>query len=152
MPKPLYVQAFEHYKENNDDTLKAYIAFGLYVDSECKWAESQTVWPTTAKYKGWFDCTVPHSTEVNNEQATEVLLDFANNVVEQERAEFLATSLDAYKEEAAKSEKGFLRGVLEATTGAFLYSVLLVVASIIIQRQGIDLVEVYDRIIKLPPH
>jgi hypothetical protein len=112
MAKPLYVQAFEHFKDNNDDPLKAYVAFGLYIDAECKWAESQPNWPANAKYKEWHDCSVPFGTAAHNEKAIDVLLEFANNIVEQEKVEFLTAALDAYKEEASKSEKGFWRGVL----------------------------------------
>lgn len=146
MAKPLYVQAFEHFKNNHDDPLQAYVAFGLYVDAEYKWAETQSAWPTDKKYKDWYDCSVPHSAATHYEKATEVLQEFANNIVEQERSEFLQTSIDAFLEEAGKSEKGFWRGVAEATVGAFVYSVLLILASVIIQRQGIDLIEVYGRL------
>ena len=147
MAKPLYVQAFEHFKNNHDDPLKAYVAFGLYIDAECKWAESQPAWPTERKYKDWFDCSVPHSTDTHNEKASDVLQEFANNIVEQQKSEFLQDAVDAFMEEAGKSEKSFGRGVSEALLGAFAYSVLLIVFSIIIQRQGIDLIEVYGRLI-----
>jgi hypothetical protein len=146
MAKPLYVQAFEHFKDQNDDPLKAYVAYGLYIDAECKWAQAQATWPNTTKYRDWYECSVPHSTEMHNERAIQVLLEFANNIVDQERAEFLSTSLEAYRQEASKSKRGFRRGVLEATTGAFLYSVLLLIASLIIRWQGIDVVEVFEKI------
>lgn len=146
MAKPLYVQAFEHFKNNHDDPLNAYVAFGLYVDAEYKWAEAQQNWPTDRKYKDWYDCSVPHSAATHYEKATEVLQEFANNIVEQERADFLQAALDSFLEEAGKAEKGFWRGVAEAVTGALIYSGILIVASIIAQRQGIDLVEIYGRL------
>jgi hypothetical protein len=144
MPKPLYVEAFEHFKKNND-VLTAYVAFGLYVDAECKWAEQQASWPTTAKYREWFDCSIPYACESHNHRATDALENFANNIVEEQRTEFLAAALCAYKVEAAKAHKGFVRGVLEATTGALFWSVLLIVVSIIVQRVGIDILETYER-------
>jgi hypothetical protein len=55
----------------------------------------------------------------------EVLRDFANNIVEQERIEFLAALLEEHKREASKSEKSFRRGVAEALTGAALWTIIL---------------------------
>src|ERR1700722_11178417 len=103
-------------------------------------------WPTERKYKHWYECSVPHSAATHYEKATEVLQEFANNIVEQERSEFSQAAIDSFMEETGKSEKGFWRSVGEAITGAALYSVLLIAASIIAQRQGIDLLEVYGRL------
>ena len=146
MAKPLYVQAFEYFKSNHGDTLTGYVAFGLYIDAECKWAQSQAAWPNGAKYKEWFDCSVPHGTTAHLEKATDVLQEFANNIVEQERAEFLEAALQVYRVEAAKSEKGFWRGVAEALVAALIWSILLIVAAIIIKWIGIDIVEVFGRV------
>jgi hypothetical protein len=74
------------------------------------------------------------------------LQNFANNIVEEQRCEFLAAALCEYKVEAAKSDKGFMRGVLEGTTGALVWSVLLIVISIVVQRVGIDILETYERV------
>jgi hypothetical protein len=147
MAKPLYVQAFEHFKNNHDDPLKAYVAFGLYIDAECKWAATQPSWPTGAKYKKWFECSIPHSTDAHNERATVVLLEFANNIVEQKRANFLEAAIEAYKEEAAKSEKGFWRGVAEALTGALLWTLVLIAAAFILQWFSPDIYEVLGRVL-----
>lgn len=147
MAKPLYVQAFEHFKNNRDNPLQAYVAFGLYIDAECKWAASQATWPANAKYREWFECYIPHSTEAHNEQATEVLLEFANNIVEQERAEFLETAIEAYKEEAAKAEKGFWRGVAEAFTGAALWTVFLIGMAFILKWFNPDIYDVLGRVL-----
>jgi hypothetical protein len=146
MAKPLYVQAFEHFKDSNgNDPLKAYVAFGMYIEAECKWATSQATWPNNARYKEWFDCSFPHTTDTHVEKATDVLQAFANNIVDQEREEFLEAALKEYKDEAAKAEKGFWRRVSEGVTAAFIWSILLIVFSIIIQRIGIDLIEVYQK-------
>jgi hypothetical protein len=147
MAKPLYVQAFEHFTNNNDDPLNAYVAFGLYIDAECKWAASQAAWPANAKYKEWFDCSVPHATAAHYEKATVVLLEFANNIVEQERSEFLGTALDEYKAEAAKSERGIWWGVLEAFTGAAFWTIFLIVVAFILKWFNPDIYEVLGRVL-----
>jgi hypothetical protein len=147
MAKPLYVQAFEHFKNNHDDPLQAYVAYGLYIDAECKWAASQASWPANSKYKEWFDCYVPHATDSHYEKATGVLLEFANNIVEQERAEFLASALSEFKTEAAKSEKGFWRGVSEAFTGAAFWTIFLIVAAFILRWFDPDIYDVLGRVL-----
>jgi hypothetical protein len=147
MPKPLYVQSFEHFKDNHDDTLQAYVAYGLYIDAECKWAASQPSWPTNAKYKEWFECSIPHATPNHYERATAVLLEFANNIVERERAEFLISALEEFKAEAAKSEKGFWRGVFEALTGAALWTALLIAIGFILRWYNPDIYDVLGKIL-----
>jgi len=147
MPKPLYVQAFEHFKNNHGDTLAGYVAFGMYIDAECKWAESQSSWPSQAKYKDWFDCSVPRGTAAHIEKATDVLQEFANNIVEQERLEFLETALQAYQAEAAKSEKGFWRGVLEAFTGAAFWTAFLIGAAFFVRWVDPDIYDVLGRVL-----
>jgi thiaminase len=147
MAKPFYVQAFQHFKEGNDDLLNAYVAFALYVDAECKWAASQSTWPNQGKYKDWFECYIPHSSGSHNEKAIEVLQDFANNIVEQERIEFLAAALEQYKQEASKPEKGFWRGVAEALTGAALWTIILIGAAFILKWFNPDIYEVLGRVL-----
>jgi hypothetical protein len=145
MTKPLYVQAFERFKKDSGDPLTAYVAFGLYIDTECKWAATQTSWPDGEKYKHYHDSTIPVSIEAHNEKAEAVLLEFADKIVEGEHNKFLAAALDSYKEAAAKSEKGFWQGVGEALVGALAWSILLIVVSIIFQRVGVDVLEVYEK-------
>lgn len=158
MAKPLYVQAFEHFQNNHDDPLKAYVAFGLFVDAECKWAGSQPTWPTNSKYKEWFDCGIPHGTSDYYEKATAVLGEFADNIVEQQRATFLEAALkeyktevsaafEQYKAEAAKSEKGFGRGVAEAVAGAAVWTAILIFAAFALKWVYPDIYEVLGRVL-----
>jgi hypothetical protein len=145
MAKPLYVDTFEHFKNNHEDPLNAYVAFGLYIEAECRWASSQANWPDSKKYQTYFDCTIPFSSAIHHDNADKVLVEFANNIVQEKQAAFLQSALDAYKIEAAKSHKGFLRGVSEATVGALVWSVILIVTTIISHRLGVDIVEAYQK-------
>ncbi|WP_298256162.1 hypothetical protein [Bradyrhizobium sp.] len=147
MPKPLYVLAFEHFKNNHGDTLTGYVAFGMYIDSECKWAESQPAWPTHGKYKEWYDCYVPHGIAAHTEKATDVLQDFANNIVEQERVAFLEAALQEYKAEAAKSKKGFWDGVREAFMGAACWTIFLIAMAFVIKLVKPDFYEILGRVL-----
>lgn len=146
MPKPTYVEAFEHFKSNNEDALKAYVAFGLYIEAECKWAELQPTWPTPAKYRDWYDVAIPHTVAAHNDNAIDVLQDFANNIVAQQKAAFLTAAMAQYQQAAAQSKKSFLDGVIEAATGALAWTLFLIVISIIINRAGIDLLEIYGKV------
>lgn len=124
------------------------MAFGLYIDAECKWAASQPSWPGNAKYQQWFDCSIPHATSSHYDRATAVLLEFANNIVERERAEFLAAALEEVKAEAAKSETGFRWwGVLEAFTGAAFWTVFLIFAAFVLRWFNPDIYEVLGRVL-----
>jgi hypothetical protein len=145
MAKPLYVAAFEHFKRSNEDPLKAMVAFGLFVEAEHKWASSQQVWPTEAKYRHYHDCSLPHTAANYANGADIVLLEFANEIVEQKREEFLAEALEAYRNKAAESHHSFWKGVAEAATGALAWSLALILASIIFHRLGIDVLEAYEK-------
>lgn len=147
MAKPLYVQAFEHFTANHDDPLQAYVAFALYIDAECRWAAKQENWPTGAKYRDWFECSVPHTVTGHSDKAIAVLQEFAQNIVEQERVEFLSAALEDYKTEAAKSEKGFWRGVSEALTGAFLWTLILIGAAFVLKWFNPDIYDVLGRVL-----
>lgn len=147
MNKPLYVQAFEHFQNRHEDPLRAYVAFGLYIDAECKWAASQPQWPANAKYKEWYDCSVPHTTHAHVEKAAAVLLEFANTIVEEKRAEFLAAAIGEYKREAAHAGKGFWRAVIEAFVGAALWTMFLIVTAFILKWFNPDIYEVLGRVL-----
>ncbi|HEY4922606.1 MAG TPA: hypothetical protein VII40_21075 [Xanthobacteraceae bacterium] len=146
MAKPLYVLAFEHFKQKHaDDPLKAIVSFGLYIDSEYKWASAQQAWPTDGKYKHYHECSVPHSTDLYDESADKVLFEFVTRVVEEEKHDFLDAALAQYREEAAKSHHKWWHGVLEALGGAVLWSVILIVAAIVAGRLGIDVIGAFER-------
>ncbi len=120
----------------------AFVAFGLYVKAEYKWASAQPTWPTEGKYKRYHACTLPHQAHNYQNDAKEVLVDFATTIVEHEGEQFLKAAIEEFKEEVAKG-RGFLRGVLEATTGAFVWSVI--VTTIIAGRLGIDVIGAFER-------
>jgi hypothetical protein len=152
MAKPLHVHAFEHFKNTNEDPLKAFVSFGLFIEAEQKWAAAQDSWPTEGKYKHYYDCTLPHQAHNYENGADEVLVQFANEVVEQEREEFLKAAMEQFKQEAAKSHNGFWKGVAEATMGAFVWSVILIVAALIAGRAGIDVLSVFEKAAGVQQH
>jgi hypothetical protein len=78
--------------------------------------------------------------------AEELLTDFANGIVEEKRPIFLEQSLAAYRDAASEGHRGFRGwGIIEATGGAFVWAILLIAATIVAARVGIDIVETYQR-------
>jgi hypothetical protein len=146
MAKPLHVQAFEQFKQKYDgDQLKALVAFGLFIESEYKWAKSQPLWPGDGKYKTYHQFQFPHQIDVYDESADRVLFDFVDSLVEDQRKEFLEAALAAFKVEAAKSHHRWWHGVLEATGGALVWSVILIIGAIAAGRLGIDVLGAFER-------
>ena len=147
MAKPLHILAFEHFKQryDGDDKVKMFVAFGIFVESEYKWASSQRIWPTDGKYKNYHDCSIPHSIDLVDQSADSVVYEFVNDVIEEERANFVRSALDAYKIEAAKSHHRWWQGVLEGTGGALLWSIILIAAVIIAGRLNIDVLGAFER-------
>lgn len=160
MAKPLHVLAFEQFKNNNDDPLKAYVAFGLYIEAEYKWASSLPAWPSDGRYKTYYQCSLPHSVNNYENSADQILIDFANGVVAEHSESFLQQANTEVKEELSQVDDKIAelrtlvhgirhapwwKGVLEATGGAILWSAILIIATIIAGRLGIDVLGGFER-------
>ena len=147
MPKPFHSIAFEHFTTATPDPLEAMIAFGLFMDSENKWARLQPAWPTEAKYRNYHHVYLtPHEIQGYIAKARRVLKQFSDNLIEIERANFLSQALREYRQFAAVGDRRFrFAGVLEAIMGAFAWTVILFVFAIVLAWGGIDILEYYRR-------
>jgi hypothetical protein len=135
MSKLLHVRAFEYFSQNIPNELKAFVAFGLFMEAERKWASGQKDWPSETKYRGYHqNYLTPHQTDEYRDAAERVLINFSNNVV--------AETLTQYKGHT----KFRWWGIVEAVIGAFIWSILLIALTIIAQRIGVDILEVYKRL------
>jgi len=145
MARPLYVLAFEQFKQKFDgDQLKGLVAFGLFIDAEYKWAGSQPAWPSDGKCKQYHEIQLPHHMAVYDEHADKALLEFADGIVEAHRESVLEAALAAYRTEAAKSHHRWWHGVLEAAGGALLWSIILVAGAYFAGRLGIDVLGAFE--------
>jgi hypothetical protein len=81
-----------------------------------------------------------------------VLYEFVTDVVEQQQKEFLERAIKDYKAEAAKPHRKWWHGVLEATGGAILWSLILIGAAIIAGRLGVDVIGAFERAAAVQPH
>ncbi len=146
MAKPLHILAFEHFQQryDGDDKVKMFVAFGLFMESEYKWAKSEH-FPTEGKYKNYHACSIPHSVDLIDQSADNVLSEFVSDIIDGQKEGFMSAAMDAYKAEAAKSERKWWQGVLEATGGAILWSAILIIGAIVAGRMGIDVLGAFER-------
>jgi hypothetical protein len=150
--KLLHVIAFEEFRKATPNPLEAMIAFGLFMDSEDKWAKLKQQWPSDETYCGYHEIYLtPHEIQGYIDNAKSVLQQFGGNLVEIERPKFLSQALVEYERAASIGHRRFrFRGVLEAVAGAFLWTVILISFAIILARGGIDVVEYYRRAVGNP--
>jgi hypothetical protein len=135
MPKPAHVEAFEFISEGTKNEIRDYIAFGLFMRSEDEWVSGLTQLPTNAEYKKYHEgLLTPYERERFRTGAATVLEDFAAKAIQAERTDLLKHHW-----------KFRCFGVLEAVLGAFLWTVLLVVITILVAWGGIDIFEYYKR-------
>jgi len=145
MAKPPYVEAFEHFKAMTDDPLIAYVAFGLYVETECQWASAQANWPNQTQCRTYYQHILPHNGHDYTDKADAALLEFANNIVEAERHTFV-DGLDGGIANAVRAvSPRFWVGIAQGVLAAIIYSVLVLGGSYLAVRQGVDIFEAFRR-------
>ena len=148
MPAPLHVAALELFNEHIEDRLEAAIAFALFLVSEREWANGRNPRPTEAEYARFHDNYLnPHEINRYHDAARQVLADYGSTLVDAAGHKFLERALANYRRAAARGHRGFRGwGIIEALAGAFLWTIVLIVISIVIKYYGIDLIEVYHKV------
>jgi hypothetical protein len=152
MPAPLHVAAFEAFNTHIADHLEASISFALFLVSEREWAATRNPPPDEAAYQTFHqNYLTPHEIARYQQTARELLAEFGTTIVNAKRIEFLEDALADYRNAAASGHRGFrVRGVLEATLGALVWTILLIAFSIILARGGIDIFDYYQRAAGVP--
>ena len=147
MAPPPHVSAFEKINSRISNHLEASLAFGLFLRSEREWAATQNPEPTEAKYRNYQRMFLTdHQIDRLAEEASEFLRKFGDEAIARKRSEILAESIDQYRATAAIGHRGFRWwGVAEAVGGAFLWTVMLIVISIVLARAEIDLIAIYQK-------
>jgi hypothetical protein len=147
MPLPPHIDSFKKFNTLIPDHLTASIGFGLFMQSEEVWINQQSPEPTPVKCRNYHrDYLNDHEIQRYRQKAVDLLTNLTNGIVQQKRSEFLEQSLDAYRTAASNGHRGFRGwGIVEATLGAFVWAVLLIVLSIVAVRSGIDLLEAYQK-------
>ena len=135
MPKPAHVEAFEFMIDGTQNEIKDCIAFGLFMRSENNWVSGKDSPPTEADYRRYHGhLLTPLERERYRDGATQVLQDFAVKAIQAERTALL------------KHHRRFRPlGILEGISAAFLWTLLLIVITVLAARAGIDILEYYKR-------
>jgi hypothetical protein len=126
------------------DQLEALVALGLYFESECKYFASFTAEPTPRELEAFHRVvSAPSALGKLREEATRLVDRFGDEVVAKAQRDHLTQAVAAAVEAVHGAPRSFWRGVWEAITAAALYSVMLIIFSIIAHRLGIDILEAY---------
>jgi hypothetical protein len=117
------------------------------MESEHKWATQLPHWPSEEKYADYHGIYLTaHEIAGYKDAAKRLLTEFSNNIIAAERPQFLAATLEQYRTAAYTGHGKFRwRGVWEAVLGACVWTVLLIVVSVIAARGGIDILEIYQK-------
>jgi hypothetical protein len=92
MPKPTHVESFEKFSDN--DKIRNYIAFGLFMESEDNWVANREQPPTTNEYKTYQEHVLtPLGLQNYKNAADDILRDFASKSVNSEQTRLLADNL-----------------------------------------------------------
>jgi hypothetical protein len=147
MPLPVHALSFRRFSENIPDHLTASVAFGLFMQSEGIWIAEQNPEPTETRCRNYHRNFLNEHEIQRYKQAAEVLLNnFANGVISTKREEFLTQALQQYQSSARVGHRGFRYwGIVEATIGALVWSILLIVVYVIVAEHGIDILDLYRK-------
>ncbi len=108
MPKPLHVLAFERFNNNNNNQLEAFVAFGLFMQSERLWALGLPNEPDEATYRNYHNIYLTaHETERYKQSAREVLSKLGNEAIDKAHEVFLEDALDRYETAASNGHTKF---------------------------------------------
>jgi hypothetical protein len=145
MPLPVHISSFRLFSESIPDHLTASVAFGVFMQSEAIWIDEQNPQPTETRCRNYHrDFLNEHEIERYRQAAERLLNDFANRVISTKKEEFLTQALRQYQNSARVGHRGFrCWGIVEATIGALVWSILLIIIYIIVANRGIDILDVY---------
>jgi len=88
---------------------------------------------------------MPYFLNQYEDQAQKLLSDFGEAILASNQKKVLASAVEGAIEAAHKTKKAFARGISEAVVGALVWTVILIGITIIAQRVGIDVIEIYKR-------
>jgi hypothetical protein len=144
-PRPPYIAAFERFTHGKADQIEAFVAFGLFISSDYGWASEQAAWPAEVKIAETYERLL-HDDEVmkTERMAKEAVDSHRDKLVREHEKKYLEgrfqdieMRVDAIATKAAK--RHFRKGVLEATTGAFCWTMLVIAIAYGARLVGIDL-------------
>jgi hypothetical protein len=149
--RPPYIEAFECFTRSNPDRIEAFVAYGLFVASEHAWATNLSIWPTEDMIAHSYQRLLQNDeVEKTKAAAKKIVEDHREQLVRAHEKKYLDGIFQDIEQRVTKisedaSTRHFWKGVIEAATGALVWSMFLIVATIIFQRIGVDVIEAYER-------
>ncbi len=123
--------------ENSEAGLQGIVAYGLYKIAKREWvSEFRTRTgrkPTDDELDAYTRTWTASQLTTVNERAAQILAEYASEVIQSEEPRILRRAL----------EGSFWRSVWPSMLAAFLYTLLLVGAALILARSGIDLIGIF---------
>lgn len=120
-----------------DGRLAGYIAYVLYKIAKREWVqrfyESHGRHPAESEMRSYISTWTPSMIENVRSEASQVMTAYAAYVVDKSRPQI---------REDALRDRSFFRDALVAFCGAFIYSLVLILAAVVLHFFGVDLVEV----------
>jgi hypothetical protein len=149
--RPPYIEAFERFTQGKQDQIEALVAYGLFISSDYDFSQKLPSWPPEAQIAQTYNRLL-HETELKNTEAAakKIVDDHREQLVREHEKKYLDGIFKDIEIRAVKlahdsSTHHFWKGVLEAATGALVWSVFLIIATIVFQRIGIDVLEAYEK-------
>jgi hypothetical protein len=128
MPDPLHIAAFKKFRLKNSNAIESSIALGLFMEGEEEWARSKNPSPTERERSIYHDNrSGDHEVDRYISDARNVLVRYSKTLVDNAEEIFLNDALAEYRAEAARGHRAWRWfGVLEAITGAFFWTLILI--------------------------
>jgi hypothetical protein len=132
-PKPPYIEAFECFTQGREDQIEAFVAYGLFIGSDYAWGSKRPSWPTEEATRESFQRLLyDHEVQKTHDAAKKIVDEHREKLVRDHEKKYLEGFFPSRRHQ-------FLWGVAEATTGAFVWMVILLVFFEGLRLFGIDL-------------
>ena len=149
-PRPPYIEAFEKFTHDKSDQVEAFVAFGLFISSEYSWAAAQPAWPSDELTRNTYGRLL-HDPALFESRARDIVGEQRTALIREHEKKYLDTMFQVIEQKvqniaAHSSRKHFLKGVAEATTGAFCWMIISIVIAVGLAFGGIDVFHVLEAI------
>ena len=142
--RPPYIEAFEKFTQGKSDRIEALVAFGLFISSDYSWARQQPTWPTEELTRNMYGRLL-HDDEVQKTEsrAHDIVDEHRSDIVRDHEKKYLSSLFEGVDQKikdmvVMHSQKSFFKGVAEATTGAFVWTIILTAVAFGFYVGGID--------------
>jgi hypothetical protein len=136
----MYNQVFERFYDNDEDQVRALIAYGLYKVAKREWfidfEQKNDRTPNSQEISAYNDTWTLAQLNGKHSEANVIMIDYANTLIENVKPDIVRETL-----------KGtWLDTILKNIASAVIYTVLLFTIAISLKATGIDLLGIVSSI------